>query len=358
MKQADLAQRASVRSDLLAAQEDGAVLLSTAKLDRIASALGLDPMALCAGEEQVRTLAAHPKYAGRADFRQEDLVTLERAQQHSEALRELSGRLGERTLLDAVEPRAPGAKAAQDGYAKAREVRRLLRLPIEPLPELAELVVEKCGIPVVRERLQTSGLHAATVRTNASRAAAIVLNATVEGRATLPAQRTLLERVDICHELCHALFDEPVDQLIDLTIERVGADLDGSRIEKRARAFAAELLLPREGLVGLLGRPASTESLKEARELVNRARAHYLTPVEVAVHHLGNHGYYPQFLRQSLLGGGQSRPQAPSTDEGAWRRALESRARRALDEGLVTSGVVRVMLGVELGVPLPWEASG
>lgn len=353
--QADLAKRSSVSAVLLAAQEAGTTLLSTAKLDRIASALGLDAAALSEGREQVRGLVAHPKYAGHTDFRQEDLRTLDRAQQHAEALRELSALLAERTLLDDATPRAPGAKAALDGYAKAREVRRLLGLTVEPLPELAGLVVERVGVPVMLEKLRTSGLHAATVRSNGSRAAAIVLNTAAADRATLPAQRALLERVDICHELCHALYDEPVDQLIDVTIERVGADLDESRVEKRARAFAAELLLPREGLVRLLGKPKRSDSPKMASEFVDKARTYFLTPVEIAVHHLGNHGYFAPFLRVALLAEARGRPQAPATDDIAWRRALEARARRAHEAGLITGGAARVMLGVELGEPLPWE---
>jgi transcriptional regulator with XRE-family HTH domain len=353
--QAELALRSSVDAALLAQQEDGALLLSTAKLDRIASALALDPAALCLGREQARGLVAHPKYAGRTDFRQEDLRTLDRAHQRAEALRELSALLGERTLLDQVTPRAPGAKAAHDGYAKARQVRRLLGLPIEPLPELAALAVEKLGVTVSRAPLSTRGLHAATVRSSASRAAAIVLNEAPADRVTMPGQVALLERVDICHELCHALFDEPVDQLVDLTVERAGTELDESRVEKRARAFAAELLLPLEGLTALLGKPVQTKSPKEAAALVGLARAHYLTPLEIAVHHLGNRGYYPQFLRQGLLTEGGHRPSAPATDESAWRRALESRARRAHQAGLISGGAARVMLELELGEPLPWE---
>ncbi len=353
--QADLAKRSSVSAELLAAQEAGTRLLSTAKLDRIASALGLDPAALSEGREQVRGLVAHPKHAGRTDFRQEDLRALERALGRAESLRELNALLGRSTLLDQVAPAAPGAKAAADGYARATRVRALIGLPVEPLPELGTLLVTRFGIPVFREPLVTTALQAATVRASSSRAAAIVLNTHASGRPKSARQAALLERVDICHELCHALFDQPVDQLIDLTVDHVGQGIDGSRLEQRARAFAAELLLPREGLERLLGRPERTTLPKKAHRLVDEARAHYLTPLEIAVNHLCNRGFVALELRDSLLKAQSSVVSAPLTAAEAWRRALEALAQRAHDAGLITGGAVGVMLGIALGEPLPWE---
>ena len=93
-----LAALAAVDVHQLCHQEAGTAQISTAKLERIASPLGLDPMALCAGQELTRTLVAHPKHAGRTDFRHEDLPVLDRAQVHAGALRELNRLLGRQTL--------------------------------------------------------------------------------------------------------------------------------------------------------------------------------------------------------------------------------------------------------------------
>jgi hypothetical protein len=64
--------------------------------------------------------------------------------------------------------------------------------------------------------------------------------------------RTLVgRRTTLSHELCHLLFDAPHDALgqLDLRVGSVGAG--SSLIEMRANAFAAELLLPREAVMGV-----------------------------------------------------------------------------------------------------------
>ena len=89
--------------------------------------------------------------------------------------------------------------------------------------------------------------------------------------------------------------------------------------------------------------------------MVDEARAHYLTPLEIAVNHLCNRGFVALELRDSLLKAQSSVVSAPLTAAEAWRRALEALAQRAHDAGLITGGAVGVMLGIALGEPLPWE---
>ena len=55
----------------------------------------------------------------------------------------------------------------------------------------------------------------------------------------------VLARVYLAHELCHVLFD-PSDGGLHIVLD-VGSDRDVQAAEQRARAFAAELLLPLPG---------------------------------------------------------------------------------------------------------------
>jgi len=79
---------------------------------------------------------------------------------------------------------------------------------------------------------------------------------------------TVGRRTTLAHELCHLLFDAPGKALgqLDLRIGRIGNSL----LEMRANAFAAELLLPREAVLGVssngrLSRSVLTELARRFR---------------------------------------------------------------------------------------------
>ena len=180
-----LAESTSLDPVLLRSIERGDALPSTAKLDRIASTLGLDAFALYAGRGVERSLVVLPRHAARGDFQFQDLTVLRRALERATALREVSAILGQSPTT--FEPRAPGAEPAQDGYHWARRVRAALGNVAKPLDDLPRILAETFHVPVIAVPLATTGLMAAAVRSSASRSGAVVLNTNVRGG---PAQGT------------------------------------------------------------------------------------------------------------------------------------------------------------------------
>jgi transcriptional regulator with XRE-family HTH domain len=366
----ELAETTSLDAGLLGSVERGERLVSTAKLDRIASALGIDALALYGGREVEQALVVLPRHAARSDFQHADLPVLRRALERATALAEVSSLLGRKSLAGSFEARPPGAAPAQDGYHCARLVRRALGRLVEPLDDLPALLAERFDVPVVVAPLATGALQAAAVRSAATRAAAVVLNPSVKGGpAPGTFQAWLVDRVSICHELCHILFDEPkgglVEVVLDDDLRREGQEKPA--IEQRAGAFAAEMLIPRFGLRSLLQEQegGQTDKLARADAWVDQVRAHFRTPVEIAVNHLYNHGYVARIsaFREELIERAQLREIAPPAgwaagDGEAWRRTLLARTREAHDGCLITDGGARALLEVPPGEPLPWDRGG
>lgn len=360
-----LASSTSLDAALLGSIERGERLVSTAKLDRIASALGIDAFALYAGREVERTLVVLPRYAARSDFQHGDLPVLRRALERATALSEVSAILGKKSLAGEFKTNPPGADPAQDGYHCARLVRRALGRIMEPLGSLPTLLAERLDIPVVVAPLATSALQAAAVRSSATHAAAVVLNPSVKDAPQVGSfQAWLVERVSICHELCHILFDEPRGGIVDVVLDDL--ILEGQErppIEQRAGAFAAEMLIPLFGLRELLGGEGrQTDTPAQADRMVDQVRMHFKTPAEITVNHLYNHGYVAKIsaFREDLIERAQGRetPQPailPAGEGDAWRRALLARTQEAHDGSLITDGAARALLELEPGEPLPWE---
>ncbi len=359
-----LAESTSLDPVFLRSIESGDALPSTAKLDRIASTLGLDAFALYAGRGVERSLVVLPRHAARGDFQFQDLTVLRHALERATALRQVSAILGQSPTM--FEPRAPGAEPAQDGYHWARRVRAALRNVAKPLDDLPRILAETFHVPVLAVPLATTGLMAAAVRSSASRSGAVVLNTNVRGG---PAQGTnqawLVDRVSMCHELCHVLLDEPRDGAFDVILDdppRAGQDK--SPIEQRAGAFAAELLIPLHGLRELFGdEERQVAILGTADKMVDEVRTYFRTPAELAVNHLYNYRYVAQIqdFREELLARARAReittPGSFGTGDGVdpWRSVLVARTRTAHNEGLVTDGSARALLELAAGEPLPWE---
>lgn len=359
---------------LLGSLERGEQLVSTAKLDRIASALGLDAFSLYAGRGEERTLVALPRYNAQGDFQHADLHALRRALERATALREVSGIAGQACLAGQFQPSPPGADPAEDGYHRARLVRKALGQITEPLGNLSVLCAERFNIPVVVVSLSTATLQAAAVCSSSTRAAAIVLNPSVKnGPVPGSYQAWLVNRVSICHELCHILFDEPKGGIVDVTLDDfIRENQEKPPIEQRAGAFAAELLIPLHGLRALLGEEGrQTDALTRADEMVDEVRAHFATPIEIAVNHLYNHGYVARIsgLREELMERAKARELSragaqqvysggsgpPADESDAWRQTLLIRTQEAHDLGRITDGAARALLELEAGAPLPWE---
>jgi hypothetical protein len=229
-------------------------------------------------------------------------------------------------------------------------VRQGLGLSLEPMPDLGELFEERFEIAVVVESLPFEKMTAISVRDEKG-AAAIVLNANDPQRLeNLP-----LDRVYLAHELCHVLRD-PSDGGIHIVIDTSDAN-EVERSEQRARAFAAEFLMPLLALSAMFGTPKLVDSETAARALVTKARGHFSTPWEIATNHLNHHGFISDSARLALL----QRKSAPI--RGAATRlpgagkpsiALTDRVRRANEEGIITDGQARVALRISVDDALPW----
>ena len=91
-----------------------------------------------------------------------------------------------------------------------------------------------------------------------------------------------------------------------LVIRRIGdtvraaGDRKTHAAEQRARAFAAEVLLPLDGLTRKLGTPRAVTDPSPASALVATACSTFGTPHEITTNHLCNHGFVDLALHSWL----------------------------------------------------------
>jgi Zn-dependent peptidase ImmA (M78 family) len=329
------------------------------QLDDIAEVLALDPVALLRGEAVLRSMpSVFLRHSPAQDFRERDGEVLDEALEQGRSVVSLRATLGEAPLgLQAEVFRQREASAdsteapAQDGYRLAREVRRWLGDVSGPLGDMRALLEEKFGIAVVVRRLESSRVTAVAIR--AGSAATVVLNAADLNRSLNP----LITRVYLAHELCHALFDPSPGGLhivIDSSVDR-----KNHSAEQRANAFAAELLLPREGLAQMFDTGAVFVGISAALGIVERARSRYGTPHEIAVNQLCNRGFIEKRLRERLIADGTTFVGAPPVttlpSDGGASVHVAALTERAYREGQLTDGEVRAILRLDRLALLPWE---
>lgn len=283
---AELAKQIEGEVTVLERLEAGQPGITTAQLDDLAEVLGLDARALRRGQEVGRpSPSVFLRHHGLQDFRDDDLPVLDTAVDQARSM----GALG-RMLNEAPEV-WPGARfmrvdaphdapdaPARDGYRLANALRRFLARPTEALNDVVALAERELGIAVVVRRLSSRAVCAVKVGDTA----AIVLQGS---SASYPART----RATVAHEICHILHDpdrEGVHVVLDLEDNK-----DAHADEQRARAFAAELLLPRAGLQALLGEPRQVREHDHVCELVIRAMDHFGTSWQLTANHLCNHGF-------------------------------------------------------------------
>jgi Zn-dependent peptidase ImmA (M78 family) len=343
----------------LDALEEGRPGITTGQLSDVARALSLDPGALLSGRDLAKPVpSVFLRHAPRQDFDERDWRILDDALEQGRALSGLRILLGDPTeALQAPEfvyraAASDRAEApAQEGYRLARSVRRWLENTSEPLGDMGAMLEERFGIAILVRGLATSRATAASIRSG--NAAAIVLNSDDVQRAANP----LLARVHLAHELCHVLFDPSTDGL-NIVID-VDADRQAHAAEKRARAFAAELLLPLEGLIQLIGEPRGVSETSAALELIARVRRHFGTSHPITANHLCNRNFIELRLRDWLEAAdtlfGRQPPPTSLPANGASSRLVASSVERAYREGYLTDGEARSMLGIDELAPLPWD---
>lgn len=244
------------------------------------------------------------------DFRATDLIPLERSLRAARVYGALSDKAAGSICRRMRFVQAPVAgprprDAALQGYALAGRVRAELGLGYAPLPDLRAILEEHLAVAVLVDELATSNLRAASVLDGNRTAAAVLLATDDVSRARNP----LLARVYLAHELGHLLFDRARPGCVQVALDDqpgAGSTHEGggamALMESRAKGFAAEMLLPREGIARLLGAPRAPESsLASAARMVLQAAEHFATPWEIAVNHLANRGFIDHELRSELL---------------------------------------------------------
>lgn len=355
----DVASRAGVDPVRVNALEAGRSGMTTAQLARVAAVLSLAPGALLKGrEERLGSPSIFLRRTASADFHDADSEVLDRALEQGRALRQLARLVDEPPdLLREWPHQAAGGdrsdRPAREGHDLARKVRRALSNAEEPLGDLRALVEERFGAAVVVEPLRTTRLRAVSVRDDLG--AAVVLGANDAERA----QNPLLARVHLAHELCHLLFD-PSEGGLHLVLDRTGDQKD-SRAEKRARGFAAELLVPQAGLERLFGQPSQVADTARALEMAAAARVQFSAPHEITANHLCNLKFVAPALREWLASpAGGPRGQIPTSLPGDGERSVRLRTlvRRAHEADLLTDGEAKHLLGLDGLALLPWEDAG
>lgn len=357
---ADIAKQTGVSADVLEALERGEAGITTTQLDAVADALSLDPGALLLGREVARPVASvFLRHQGAQDFDDRDAPVLDEALEQGREIVRLGDLLGRSPLAlqrdlfpQHAAPTDRPESPAQDGYRTAQTVRRWRPGPIAPLGDMRALIEDEFGIAVLVGEFVSSKVTAASIR--AGNAGAIVLNANDPLRSVNP----LLTRVHLAHELCHVLLD-PSEGGLHIVLDVVN-DRQAHAAEQRARAFAAELLLPTEGLTELIGPPLGHNDMQRALDMVQLARSHFGTPHEIAANHLCNRGYVDRRLREWLTKAKSSYVgTAPSTSlpaPGARSTFLSRTVEVAHRETVVTDGEARAILGLDRIAPLPWDA--
>jgi transcriptional regulator with XRE-family HTH domain len=354
----DLADRSGVPSSVLVALERGQPSITTTQLDEVARALSLDPTALLNGREVPRRMPSFfLRHAPMQDFDNRDGAVLDDALEQSRSLGNLRSSLGEPPsalragiFAQRIAPVDRSDAPAQDGYRLARDVRRWLGNHAEPLGDIVALLEECFGVAVVVRSLESNRVTAAGVRADVC--AAIVLNARDVQRAANP----LLARVYLSHELCHVLFD-PSPGGLQIAVDSI-ADRKAETAEQRARAFAAELLLPLAGLTQLLGSPRALDETQTALDLIAKARSRFGTPHEIAANHLCNLQFIDMRLREWLEATRTTFtgvPPATLPADGAPSLLLAKHTARAHREGILTDGEARALLAIDRLAPLPWD---
>lgn len=354
----ELASLANVRPERLEALEQGKPSVSTVDLDRLADTLELDPVALADGHRVEGISPAvflRQASAGYQDFHPDDARVFARALAQGKVLfslrdEEAKANLASFGTVEVVE--GPDNATAKQGYDLAQRVRASLGRDNEPLEDMRALLEDQFGIAVVQAPLATKRLPAAAARCAGRQGAVVVLNANDEERQRNP----LLDRVHLAHELCHILFD-PKDTGVQLVIETEGKE---DLLEQRARAFAAEFLVPSDSFAELLqGKDLATNA--GARQAAIRIRERFRVPWEVTIRQLENHERVTKARAEELLAGGPGfyprlvtkLPSAGQPSLGLCK-ALE----HALDEAIITEGQARSLLNLAPGEPFPWERHG
>jgi Zn-dependent peptidase ImmA (M78 family)/transcriptional regulator with XRE-family HTH domain len=340
----DVARVARVPAPALALLEGGGHAdLSTAAIARVARALDVDVSEWSSEPLTTSQPSLFFRQSGVPDFFSADRGVVVNALEEARAVDAVDTLLRRRYKRADFQPVEVGAVPYQQGYELAQRVRRALGNDVEPLGNVRDLIEDEFGVPVLFSDFHASNLLALTAKESASSHVAVIANA----------KRSGSRRVDLAHELAHVLFDAPAREFDYWIDTDDGREIDGSKTEKRARAFAAELLLPQRGLIAKFGQPESRiherSSPVAAGELVKQVGEYFRTPPELTTNHLANQSYISKEIREEVLK--SLRFASPMATRRP--RMLHRRLAEALARGLLTQMRARELLGLSAWDSLP-----
>lgn len=344
----ELARRARVPAAALVALESGQPAdVSTAAVARMARELDVDVSDWVGPPVHTSEPSLFFRQVGVPDFFHTDRGRVVEALQGARSIATVDALLQRTYRRAEFVPVEVGAVPFEQGYELARRVRQVLGLPLDPLGSVSEIIEDAFGVPVFGGSLHAAHLVALTAKERTSNNAVVIVNTNFPGS----------RRVDLAHELAHVLFDE-ARQDIDYWLDTDDYERETSRSEQRAKAFAAELLIPRHGLIKNFGqahdRVQTRNSLDESKDLARRVGAHFRTPPELTTNHLVNNGYIAENLREEVL----TSIAFPAVKQPAPRNPmLHRRLAEALGAGLITQMRARELLGLSARDPLPATVS-
>lgn len=373
----EVAARAGVAPARVEALEQHGTDATLGELYALARVLRLDMDALLRGEMQRQpgaTLAFRSRDAEWAALSDADLRACEVALHAGRSLLEANERLGRpRARRWTLEASAPGAQVEAEVRAQARAVRELLGNAEGRLPDLLG-VYETLDVVVTAHPFEAPDIEAvAVIEAGGAAGAAVLVSPTAHAW-----RNALRRRVLLAHELCHVLFDrasEGTEAIVDFDAEAL-AESDTTEgkpsrylpqslpRERRARAFAAEFLMPTAALHTLLGPPRGVHDFTDCARMVDAVRDHFETPLEIALNQLWNRRYLSQphgfgaedgrlnllnYLRWRLGGAAGTRPGSPPPLD-----LLARRVQEVWYAGRCSDGEARRWLGLSPYDALPF----
>ena len=230
------------------------------------------------------------------------------------------------------------------GYRLAERVRKDLKSTNEPLTNLTRLVEQRFGIVVAWAEMVTPRMEAMAVA--APGGEAIVLNSTWR-----PNSIGTFVRRNIAHELCHILFDVRRSQLLVKSDMDSAFSMEKDDMEKRANAFAAELLVPKAGVeLCLQGRPKVIQDPQSADTLTTEVANHFGAPWLMTAWHLRNRG----FIDKEKAGDPPNFTEGTANTAGPWSAPRERSTIEDFAAAQVEAGLLGRLRAQELSEVLTW----
>ena len=281
-----LARAVGVAQDTVMLAETNADQLGLRDIERIAFVLGLDPARLSVDERagadpelgvRLRVLEVDAGATTTGRLTPRAVLCFAEAASIATTQHRLQAWLGKSEAASDFEPSYDyGPPAWRSGYGLAIRARSLLGIGLQPIESMRDLVERRLGIPVIQAELPPT-IAGATISSLGQRG--IVLNTTGRNR------HVWIRRTTLAHELGHMLFD-PEEQLERVRVDpydQMARDAEGGQlpddVERRANAFAVELLAPTQAVKQLVPDVADVSATSIANVMstfgIGRAAARY-----------------------------------------------------------------------------------